>query len=118
MPGARPPFVRLFRRRAADAMPEDPLDSRLSLRQQAAIAAVGAELSLLPEGVLPLSEHDLRTYELRHAKAGWRLEVQFLDRRRRLDLLLIDGFPRRPPRVALVDRPPFLTWPHVEEDGC
>jgi ThiF family protein/E2/UBC family protein B len=27
------------------------------------------------------------------------------------------GFPSTPARVALVDRPPFLTWPHVEKDG-
>src|SRR5258705_12382026 len=48
---------------------------------------------------------------------GWRLAVTFPDQVRRLELLLPIGFPWQPPRVALLDRPPFLTWPHVEKDG-
>jgi len=45
------------------------------------------------------------------------LPVQFSSGVRRLDLLLPSGFPWQAPRVALVDRPPFLDWPHVEHDG-
>jgi len=46
------------------------------------------------------------------------LPVDFSDGRRRLDLLVDGHFPRSALRVALVDRPPFLTWPHVEKDGA
>lgn len=55
-------------------------------------------------------------YPRRGFLAGWRLHVTF-DRVRRLDLLLPIGFPWQPARVALVDAPPFLTWPHVEKDN-
>jgi len=50
-------------------------------------------------------------------RAGWLLPVQLTDQVRRLQLLLPAGFPWQLPRVALIDRPPFLTWPHVERDG-
>lgn len=51
------------------------------------------------------------------AAAAWHLPIQIDDEMHRFDLLLPQGFPWEPVRVALVDRPPFLTWPHVEEDG-
>lgn len=35
----------------------------------------------------------------------------------RLDVLLPLGFPWELPRIALVDPPPFLLWPHIEIDG-
>jgi sulfur-carrier protein adenylyltransferase/sulfurtransferase len=49
--------------------------------------------------------------------AGFRLTAAVGDEQRRLDLLLPNNFPFAPPRVALVDRPEFLTWPHIERDG-
>ncbi|MER9857380.1 MULTISPECIES: E2/UBC family protein [unclassified Mesorhizobium] len=48
---------------------------------------------------------------------GWRFDCDFSDRRRRLDVLVTAAFPFAPARIALVDRPSFLTWPHVERDG-
>ena len=36
---------------------------------------------------------------------------------RRIDVTVDEAFPFTPPRLVLVDRPPFLTWPHVERDG-
>ena len=36
---------------------------------------------------------------------------------RRIDVLATASFPSVPVRTALVDRPPFMTWPHVESDG-
>ncbi|MER9920876.1 MULTISPECIES: ThiF family adenylyltransferase [unclassified Mesorhizobium] len=48
---------------------------------------------------------------------GWRFDCDFFDRRRRLDVLVTAAFPFAPARIALVDRPSFLTWPHVERDG-
>lgn len=83
----------------------------------AAVEAVGAWANRLP-GARALRSDELRAYPKRTPFAGWRLEVAFTDKVRRIDLLLEKGFPRRPPRVALVDRPDFLTWPHVEEDGA
>ncbi|MEQ1864441.1 MAG: ThiF family adenylyltransferase [Micropepsaceae bacterium] len=64
-----------------------------------------------------LSARDLTAYPKRSFIAGWRLSFQFSDRVLRRDLLLPSAFPWQLPRVALVDRPPFLTWPHVEHDG-
>lgn len=49
--------------------------------------------------------------------AGWRFTIDFSDSRRRLDLLVESELPFAAPRIALVDRPPLLTWPHVEEYG-
>lgn len=56
-------------------------------------------------------------YPNRALAAGWRIRIKFSDGIRRLDLLVDDGFPWTPAKIALVDRPAFLTWPHVEEDG-
>ena len=36
---------------------------------------------------------------------------------RRLDMVATANFPLNSVRTALVDRPKFLTWPHVERDG-
>lgn len=48
---------------------------------------------------------------------GWRFPIQFSDLQRRVDILIPESFPFSPARIALVDRPDFLTWPHVERDG-
>src|SRR4051812_28938504 len=85
-------------------------------RRKWAVAAIGAWIGSLPDA-RTLGPEDLRAYPSRDATAGWRLEVNFPDRPRHLDLLVVPGFPRRAPKVAIVDRPKFLTWPHVEEDG-
>lgn len=98
-------------------MPDaSPLPGAVSERRDRSVAAVAEWITTFP-GVRPLTPSDLRSYDAKNPSGGWRLEVNFADRMRRLDLLLVDGFPRQPPRVALVDRPEFLTWPHVEEDG-
>ncbi len=85
-------------------------------RRERSAAAVGDWITTLP-GVRPLGPGELRPYDARNPIGGWRLEVDFPGRKRRLDLLLVDGFPRQPPRIAVVDRPEFLAWPHVDEDG-
>jgi molybdopterin/thiamine biosynthesis adenylyltransferase len=84
---------------------------------QAATAAVSASLRELPSAVVQLEPTELRVYQGRGFVAGWRLTIQFADGTRRLDLLVDEWFPRSAPRAALVDRPDFLTWPHVERDG-
>lgn len=84
---------------------------------QSAAAAVSASLRELPDAVQQLGTAELLAYPERGFVAGWRLTIQFTDGTRRLDLLVDEWFPRSAPRAALVDRPAFLTWPHVERDG-
>ena len=80
-------------------------------------AQVAAWLARLGGNPQPIPASELCRYVGRGFAAGWRFPVQFSDSIRRLELLLPIGFPWQPPRVALIDRPPFLTWPHVERDG-
>ena len=57
-------------------------------------------------------------YPRRPFVAGWRVGVSFPDGiMRRIDVVATAGFPSIPVRTALVDHPPFITWPHVESDG-
>lgn len=57
-------------------------------------------------------------YPRRPYVAGWRVGVNFSDGvMRRIDVVATTGFPFVPVRTALVDHPPFMTWPHVESDG-
>ena len=59
-----------------------------------------------------------RFYPRRRYVAGWRVGVTFADEKsRRIDVVAMVGFPSAPVRTALVDHPPFMTWPHVESDG-
>jgi molybdopterin/thiamine biosynthesis adenylyltransferase len=69
-------------------------------------------------GATSLTRDELRNEYLgRDYSTGWRLRIKFEFTERHLDILLDSAFPFVPPQIALVDRPPFLTWPHVEEDG-
>ena len=59
-----------------------------------------------------------RIYGRREFVDGWRIPVDFDDdSSRNVDILVSRWFPRTPPRAALVDRPKYLTWPHIERDG-
>lgn len=80
-------------------------------------AATDAVSASLADSFITLGADELRAYRERGFVAGWRLTIQFDDGQRRLDLLVDEWFPRSAPRAALVDRPEFLTWPHVEKDG-
>ena len=58
------------------------------------------------------------TYKTRKFADGWRIPVAFSDgKTRSIDLLVSFIFPRSAPRAALVDRPEYLSWPHIEHDG-
>lgn len=99
-------------------MPDDGQPSfDLNAIRDAATRGVGDWLGELPGGARPLTVADLDAYAPRAFVTGWRMTVSFSDRSRRVDLLVPPDFPWRTPRIALVDRPPFLTWPHVEQDG-
>lgn len=84
---------------------------------EAGKAAVAAKLICLGGRYEILTADELDAYSKRGFAGGWRLPIQFSDGVRRVDILLPIGFPWQPLRIALVDRPPFLTWPHVERDG-
>ena len=59
-----------------------------------------------------------RCYPRRPFVAGWRMSFTFSDSIiRRIDVVATAEFPSLPVRTALVDHPPFMTWPHVESDG-
>lgn len=97
-------------------MPDEVNGTPIAGRRELAATAVGDWIVGLP-GARALRSDELAAYASRGATAGWRLPLEFTDRERNLDLLITAGFPRRAPRVSLVDRPKFLTWPHIEEDG-
>jgi len=65
-----------------------------------------------------LSSVELESLYRRHDfDAGWRIPAKFGSETKRLDVLTTVRFPFTLPRIALVDPPAFLTWPHVERDG-
>jgi molybdopterin/thiamine biosynthesis adenylyltransferase len=98
-------------------MPDGAVLPGISRRRRAAYEALGDWLSSLPGQARPLNAGELASYHDHAFTAGWRLNVAFPDQVRGLDLLITERFPREPPHVGLVDRPKFLTWPHVERDG-
>lgn len=68
--------------------------------------------------VRSLTEDEIRAlYQRRDFARGWRFPVDLARVRVELDLLLPRQFPRKAPRIALVDRSRFLKLPHVESDG-
>ena len=95
-------------------MPDVPPAAIPELRS--ALAALDSYILTL-ESARRLSSAELSTYAKRKIIAGWGLTLEFPDRDRRLDVLADFYFPFRPPLLVLVDRPPFLTWPHIEIDG-
>ncbi|MGO4212704.1 E2/UBC family protein, partial [Terriglobus sp. YAF25] len=64
-----------------------------------------------------LSLGEIGAYEGRSLIAGWEFHVQTDLVARRLRVVLDSRFPFSLPNFFLVDRPEFLTWPHIEEDG-
>jgi molybdopterin/thiamine biosynthesis adenylyltransferase len=104
---------------AAAAMPESgKIPTTLNNIFEVAIADVSAALLKYGTNVQILKDKDLALYSAQSFKAGWRIPIAFADERiRHLDILLPPSFPWRAPRIALVERPDFLTWPHVEKNG-
>jgi hypothetical protein len=86
-------------------------------RFESSCAKVEAWLMTSARGCRRLSESELRKYRARQVVVGWRLPISFPDKVREIDVLLDADFPWQPPRIALADPPPFLTWPHIEQDG-
>lgn len=98
-------------------MPDEAGGQRARARRDQALAEVRGWLESLASPAKPLVADELGFYERRSFTNGWRLNVDFSGVDRRFDLLVDDRFPRTALRIALVDPPPFLTWPHIERDG-
>lgn len=86
-------------------------------RRRTSVEEVGSLLTAAPLNARVLTLNELSEYRGRRVTHGWRLEITFPDQSRRLDVMAGPNFPRDPVMIALVDRPPFLVWPHVEKDG-
>lgn len=57
-----------------------------------------------------------KTYRSRFT-IGWEIPQLVNDSNVNLRLLLPEGFPFSPPRIAVYPAPKILTWPHLEENG-
>jgi hypothetical protein len=68
-------------------------------------------------GALRLGETDFAPAAAGHFFAGWSMVIQPSGRERRLHLYVDSFFPYSRPSFVLLDRPAFLTWPHIEESG-
>ena len=68
-------------------------------------------------GAVPMSVNELADIKKGHFNVGWKLGVDFGDGREHvLAVVLPEGFPYEAPRIAVLDAPPILSWPHLEED--
>jgi molybdopterin/thiamine biosynthesis adenylyltransferase len=68
-------------------------------------------------GARRLPDADARSVDGRSYVAGWQLVLETDVARHRVNVYADHQFPFSIPRFCLVDGPPFLTWPHIEEDG-
>ncbi|HTG03128.1 MAG TPA: ThiF family adenylyltransferase [Bradyrhizobium sp.] len=96
-------------------MPES--DKALLNRFNSAVSAVEERWRHISVPAERLVAKHLAKYHKHEAAVGWRIPIKFSDQTRRFDVFVTRGFPFVPARVALVDRPDFLTWPHIERDG-
>jgi molybdopterin/thiamine biosynthesis adenylyltransferase len=104
---------RQFRKAAIAAMPEgSPI--ALSLCEEG-IFKLNSFLTRVCNAI-SLSPDDVASYE-RSLVAGCEFHIQTNLMVRRLRVLVDERFPFSLPHFFLVDRPEFLTWPHIEEDG-
>ena len=91
-----------------------------SPRWHAAVDQVRGRLrDVLDVEPTPLGTRELAAYHHRFRIAsGWRIPVNFGELEpRQIDVLIPAVFPYSRPQFGLVERPPFLTWPHIERDG-
>ena len=64
-----------------------------------------------------LVEEEVQAYAGRCLTDGWEMTIETASTVRRLRVLIDAQFPFSLPHFFLVDRPSFLTWPHIEQDG-
>ena len=100
---------------AADGTPSGRLE-RVNRRRSVAVKKVDDFVGVARGNRLPT--HALDRYRSRGYGLGWRVPVSFSDGiSRELDILVDDDFPYAPPRIAVVNGPGVLAWPHLEADG-
>ncbi|QDS91407.1 thiamine/molybdopterin biosynthesis ThiF/MoeB-like protein [Roseimaritima multifibrata] len=63
-----------------------------------------------------LAGHELHNYRKQFVD-GWRIDLNLAENVS-INLLITAQFPFVSPKIALIDRTKFLSWPHVEKDGC
>jgi len=80
----------------------------------AAAEKIGRYLAERDPQVRALSQEEVRAHGSSSLGQGWRIGLQVGDGVHPVDVLIDDRFPFSIPRVALVDAPPPLTWPHAE----
>lgn len=68
-------------------------------------------------GALRVGESDFVASAAGRFRAGWSILIQPSTRRMDLHVYVDSSFPFSRPTFVLVDRPDFLTWPHVEKSG-
>lgn len=89
--------------------------AQLNRKHKRACARVQAFLQA--RGAVPIEGPELAMFGPGYT-SGWKVVQTFSgDKKLALAVLVTDGFPISPPRLALFDPPPLLTWPHVEEKG-
>ncbi len=106
--------------RGVGAMPEEQLSDVRRVERKRIVLEVENAIKTRVGGKVTRLEHSVlkSAYPRRPYTEGWRVPVVFTDGQiRDVDVLLSAAFPNVPPRAALVDRPAYLTWPHVEHDG-
>ena len=86
-------------------------------RRNAAISEVDRWIEERLNGAR-LTESKLETYKHQRFDVGWEICRRFSHGGDwTLHMLADSDFPYAPPRVALVDSPGILQWPHLERDG-
>jgi hypothetical protein len=96
-------------------MPEG--DRAFDQKFQVAVDAVERRWRLLGEPATRLTAQQMSPYRGIDPALGWRVSVELTGGPRRFDILATRNFPYSAPRIALVDRPDFLDWAHVEKNG-
>lgn len=90
-------------------MPDHTLD-----KPRNAVDSAGAYLEGL--GAVPMADPELAGLGNGRFIAGWKLMVAFEGgHEHMLAVVLPEGFPYEAPRIAVLDAPPVLAWPHLEE---
>jgi len=82
-------------------------------------AAIGLATTFLEGlGAVALSAFELAGIGKGRFIAGWKLAVTFEGAQEHvLAVVLPEGFPYEAPRIAVLDAPAVLSWPHLEEDS-
>lgn len=65
-----------------------------------------------------LSDEEVSLYRISTLISGWRLNIPYDDKMTlEVDFLLPNDFPWSKPKIALINRPAFREWPHIESNG-